>query len=293
MSEQGDGNGGPVKPEAADAEAETLAQMVSEVAPAATAAKKREPNCGPGTKKPDVCGKITGCHYTKNEECLPETHKIAIAEKEASGSGNTNDAAAPAAQESSSTTTAAAQESSSTTTAAAQESKSTTTAAAQESKSTTTAAGLGKEDGSGSNTLTRENIVPSQSVDNAVEAAASQAKANKEKQLAKLDARRGIKTVTVCVSQKFKNGKPDGDSKQTLKLDTDEKSEEAIIKELKEAASAADGANKASKPASDGANEGGGKRRTRGGRKRSDKKKKRKKTKKNDKKKKKRKTSKK
>ena len=85
-----------------------------------------------------------------------------------------------------------------------------------------------------------------------------------------------IKTVTVCVSQKFKNGKPHGDSNQTLKLDTDEKSEEAIIKELKEAASAADGANKDSKPAS-AANKGGGKRRTRGGRKRSDKKKKRKK----------------
>jgi len=40
-----------------------------------------EPDCGPGTKLgKDKCEKIKGCHYTKDEECLPLSHPIAIAE---------------------------------------------------------------------------------------------------------------------------------------------------------------------------------------------------------------------
>ena len=40
-----------------------------------------EPDCGPGTKLgKGKCEKIKGCHYTKDEECLPLSHPIAIAE---------------------------------------------------------------------------------------------------------------------------------------------------------------------------------------------------------------------
>ena len=39
-----------------------------------------EPDCGPGTGNKDNCEGIQGCHYTKDKECLPVTHPIAMAE---------------------------------------------------------------------------------------------------------------------------------------------------------------------------------------------------------------------
>lgn len=44
---------------------------------------ERMKRCEPGTGNSDNCRKITGCYYTNDNKCLPETHPIAKAEKEA------------------------------------------------------------------------------------------------------------------------------------------------------------------------------------------------------------------
>ena len=51
----------------------------AEQAEARAAAKTAD--CSPGTEQPEVCRQIKGCHYTNDNECLPVTHRIAIAEK--------------------------------------------------------------------------------------------------------------------------------------------------------------------------------------------------------------------